>query len=288
MSSPDPTDEHLTIEPTVLYVGTPVLLLSTVNADGTANLAPASSHWALDRMLVLGLETDGQTASNLAERPEITINFPSGDLWEAVEQLAAVTGRDPVPEAKAGQYAFEPAKFVRAGLTPQASDVVAPPRVRECPLQFEAIVRRMTPGVAPGYLMVEAEVVRVHALPEVVVPGTNHVDPHAWRPLIYSFRHYFDRGTALGWTRKSPTPGQPEPEQAPAGQAPAEQARAAGPLTPPEIERWASFGGTWEVADLGDGAATVRLCRCDSGEEVSRITSSEPEFVAWAALQESR
>ncbi|WP_394553849.1 flavin reductase family protein [Agromyces sp. MMS24-JH15] len=273
MTSPDPTDDHLVIEPSVLYVGTPVLLLSTVNDDGTPNLAPASSHWALERMLVLGLETDGQTARNLGERPELTVNFPSGDRWEAVERLAAVTGRDPVPDAKAAQYAFEPAKFDRAGLTPQASDLIAPPRVRECPLQFEAVVRRMTPGVAAGYLMVEAEVVRVHALPEVVVSGTDHIDPHAWRPLIYSFRHYFDRGPSLGWTRKSPTPGHPSPAEAP---------------VPPEIERWASFGGTWEVAELAAGSATVRLCRCDSGEEVSRITSSEPGFVAWAALQEAR
>jgi flavin reductase (DIM6/NTAB) family NADH-FMN oxidoreductase RutF len=31
---------HLTIEPSILYVGTPVALLSTDNHDGTINVAP--------------------------------------------------------------------------------------------------------------------------------------------------------------------------------------------------------------------------------------------------------
>jgi flavin reductase (DIM6/NTAB) family NADH-FMN oxidoreductase RutF len=36
---------HKTIEPTILYFGTPVALISTLNPDGTANLAPMSSAW---------------------------------------------------------------------------------------------------------------------------------------------------------------------------------------------------------------------------------------------------
>jgi len=36
---------HMTIEPSILYFGTPIALLSTLNADGSANLAPMSSAW---------------------------------------------------------------------------------------------------------------------------------------------------------------------------------------------------------------------------------------------------
>ena len=32
--------EHIPIEPSILYVGTPVALLSTENVDGSFNLAP--------------------------------------------------------------------------------------------------------------------------------------------------------------------------------------------------------------------------------------------------------
>ena len=70
---------HLTIEPSILYVGTPVALLSTVNDDETFNLAPMSSAWSLGDVVVLGVGASGQTAGNLRQRPELVINFPSPD-----------------------------------------------------------------------------------------------------------------------------------------------------------------------------------------------------------------
>ncbi len=196
---------HEVVHPRVLYVGTPVYLVSTENDDGTFNLAPASSHFALGQILVLGLETDGQSAANLMERPELTVNFPSGALWEQVEKLAQVTGRNPVPAAKAERYQFEPRKFEYVGLTPQDSELVRPPRVLECDLQFEARARRITPGMDGDYQMVEADVLRVHAAPHLLVPGTEHIDPRRWEPLIYAFRHYFDKGAERGWRSDSST-----------------------------------------------------------------------------------
>lgn len=35
------------IQPSILYYGTPVILLSTMNEDGSTNLSPLSSSWAL-------------------------------------------------------------------------------------------------------------------------------------------------------------------------------------------------------------------------------------------------
>ncbi|GAB2913207.1 hypothetical protein GCM10022245_55230 [Streptomyces mayteni] len=37
---------HVTIEPSILYFGTPVVLLTMENRDGSFNLAPMSSAWA--------------------------------------------------------------------------------------------------------------------------------------------------------------------------------------------------------------------------------------------------
>ena len=195
---------HTVIEPSVLYVGTPAYLIATVNPDGSPNLAAASSYWALGRMLVLGLETDGQTSANLHARGELTVSFPSAPLWPALVRLSTLTGRHPVPGHKTKRYRHEPDKFAAAGLTPQASELVAPPRVGECLLQFEARVRRLTPGLDGSYDMVEAEVVRVHA-DESIVHGGGEVDPEAWHPLVYAFRHFFDRGPEVGWLASSPT-----------------------------------------------------------------------------------
>lgn len=41
-------NRHMAIEPSILYFGTPVVLLSTENEDGSFNLAPMSSAWALE------------------------------------------------------------------------------------------------------------------------------------------------------------------------------------------------------------------------------------------------
>ena len=199
---------HVTITPSILYFGTPVVLLSTENADGTFNLAPMSSAWALGQVIVLGLGAAGQTARNLRHRGGLVINVPAPAQWEAVERLAPLTGRSPVPEDKRGAFRFEPEKFAAAGLRPEPSQLVRPPRVAECPLQLEARAADVRAGLEGDFLIVQAEVLRVHADPRIVVPGTQHVDPQRWSPLIYNFRHYFGLGTELGYTFRSQTPHQ--------------------------------------------------------------------------------
>lgn len=194
-----PAGSHVRIEPSILYFGTPVVLLTTLNPDGTANLAPMSSAWALGYTVVLGLGRSGQTLANLARTGECVINLPSAELWSNVERLAPLTGMYPVPEAKADQFSYEPRKFEAAGLTAQASEVVTPPRVAECPLQLEAEVVGITPiGADATAASVEARVVAVHAMPALVVEGTQRIDVERWSPLLYVFRHYFGTGDELG------------------------------------------------------------------------------------------
>ncbi|MGA5900398.1 flavin reductase family protein [Streptomyces venetus] len=200
-------DTHRVIRPSVLYFGTPVVLLTTENDDGTCNLAPISSAWALGQHIVLGLGSESQTARNLAERPELVINLASPELWEHVERLAPLTGAIPVPEAKRGLYRSERDKFAAAGLTPAASDLVGPPRVAECALQLEARVRALTPGGGGLFFSAECEVLRVHAAERVVVPGTHHIAPAVWSPLIYNFRHYHGLAPELGHGFRSETAG---------------------------------------------------------------------------------
>lgn len=260
--STDPASTHRVIEPSVLYVGTPVYLVCTINPDGTPNLAPASSHFALGRTIVLGLEEGGQSLENLRRVPELTVNFPSASQWQHVERLAGVTGRDPVPADKAGSYAFEPHKFERACLTPVASELVAASRVAEAPIQLEARVTRITSAVSGEFAMVEAEVIRVHAAREITVEGTNHLDPSAWHPLIYAYRHFYDRGAEVGWTRKTPFA-----------------------VMPDAVVRWELSGGTWRVIFASEDHATVELLRCDGGEVAERLNLVEPRELRWAAVQ---
>ncbi|MFF8747823.1 flavin reductase family protein [Streptomyces californicus] len=203
-----PTDlspGHVTVTPSILYFGTPVVLLSTENENGSFNLAPMSSAWALGHVIVLGLGAEGQTAHNLRSRRDLVVNLPGPAQWPAVERLAPLTGRTPVPASKHGSFRFEPDKFAAAGLRPQPSERVRPPRVAECPMQLEARVAQARPDSSGDFLIVEAQVLTVHADPRIVVSGSQHIDPAAWSPLIYNFRHYYGLGPELGHSFRSRT-----------------------------------------------------------------------------------
>jgi flavin reductase (DIM6/NTAB) family NADH-FMN oxidoreductase RutF len=201
-----PASNLRTIEPKILYFGTPVALISSLNEDGTTNLAPMSSFWALGWTVMLGLLDETKTAENLARHAECVINLPSPDMWRQVEKLAPLTGKNPVPGIKAKQFRFEKDKFGAAGFTTLPSEIVVPLRAAECPIQMEAKVHALHPmhggklAEVGGGIAAEVEILRVHASEEYI-QGENYIDPSKWSPLIYNFRHYFRlANTELGKT----------------------------------------------------------------------------------------
>ncbi|MFD3448946.1 flavin reductase family protein [Microbacteriaceae bacterium 4G12] len=193
-----------TIKPKVLYYGTPVILLNTLNEDGTVNISPLSSSWALGDCIVLGIGLGGKAIENLEQHPECVINVPNPFLWENVEQLALYTGKNPVPDyKKMNGFTYQKDKYNICGLTPAESKVVKPTRIIECPLQIEARVKNIRiPDHSPYFAIVETQAIHVHAHKEIVI-RENHIDPNKWSPIIYNFRHYFGLGNQLGKTFRS-------------------------------------------------------------------------------------
>jgi flavin reductase (DIM6/NTAB) family NADH-FMN oxidoreductase RutF len=206
-----PAPDSIVIHPSILYFGTPVVLITTRNADGSTNVTPMSSAWALADRVVIGLAAGGQGVANLQRERECVLNLASVDLQEATERMAPTTGSDPVPDWKrVAGYHHEADKFALAGLHAVASHAVAAPRIAECPLQLEARVALMVERPVddwrrgPGdYVIAELQVLRVHAHEDIVVSGTQHIDPARYQPLFYLFRHYVGRGAALGKTFKA-------------------------------------------------------------------------------------
>ncbi|MFZ5546325.1 MAG: flavin reductase family protein [Pseudomonadota bacterium] len=190
---------HVSCEPAILYFGTPVVLLSTLNADGGANLAPMSSAFWLGWRCMLGLGAASQTARNLQRSGECVLNLPSEREVAAVDRLALTTGAQPVPPHKAVRgYRHVADKFGAAGLTPLRSETVAPPRASQCPVHLEAVVEAVHPLAADdtrlrgGVLCFEVRIQRVHLHPSVLMDGEpNRVDPGKWRPLIMSFQRFY-------------------------------------------------------------------------------------------------
>src|SRR4030095_712790 len=130
---------HRTIDPAILYFGTPVILISTENEDGTYNLAPISSAFWLSWRCVIGIGTASKTAENILRTKECVINLTSVHHAGAGNKLALTPGRHPVPEYKKQRgYRYEPDKFQIAGVTPIDAATVRAPRVLECPVNLEA------------------------------------------------------------------------------------------------------------------------------------------------------
>ncbi|MET8851295.1 flavin reductase family protein [Amycolatopsis sp. NPDC004625] len=185
---------HTAIEPGILYFGTPVVLISSANEDGSANLAPMSSAFWLGWRAVLGLGARSRTAQNMLRTRECVLNLPSDSLASAVDRLALTTGSDPVPPRKEERGYFHVGdKFGRAGLTPVASETVVPPRVGECPVAMEAVVEAVHPvGDDGGIVSFEVRVQRVFVHDSVRMAGSDdRIDPDLWRPLIMSFQKFY-------------------------------------------------------------------------------------------------
>jgi len=195
---------HIAIEPSILYFGTPVVLLSTLNQDGSPNVAPMSSAWWLGWNCMLGLGAKGHTAQNLQREKECVLNLPSAALVDAVNCLARLTGSNPVPPHKQAMgYRHEKDKLGIAGLTAIASDLVSAPRVHECPVQLEAVLEAVhsfgtRPDKPTTALAFEVRVVRAHIDESILLADAeNHIDPDKWRPLIMSFCHFYGLGDRL-------------------------------------------------------------------------------------------
>ncbi|HSA93451.1 MAG TPA: flavin reductase family protein [Terriglobales bacterium] len=189
---------HKTIEPTILYFGTPVALISTLNEDDTVNLAPMSSAWWLGWSCMLGLGSMGKTSDNLIRTRECVINLPSEEQVTHVDRLALTTGKNPVPEKKLSWgYRYEPDKLGIAGFTPVPSLRVQPPRIAECPVHMEGVVHEVRPfGKNVSANAFEVHIVRLHVEESLLVGDEPrpHIDPVKWRPLIMSFCRFFGVG----------------------------------------------------------------------------------------------
>ncbi|MFL5574613.1 MAG: flavin reductase family protein [Gemmatimonadaceae bacterium] len=211
---PSPARTHVTIDPAILYFGTPVALVSSTNPDGSPNLAPMSSVWWLGRSCMLGFGARSQTPINIQRTGECVLNLPSVQEVAAVDRLARTTGSDPVPPHKVAMgYRHERDKFGVAGLTPLPAECVAAPRVRECPVHLEAELEAVhplavrEPARRGGLIALELRIVRVHVDEAIRMAGhDDRIDPARWRPLIMSFQQFFGLGDMVHRSRLAEIP----------------------------------------------------------------------------------
>lgn len=187
---------HEPVDPAILYWGTPVVLVSTLNEDGSANLAPISSAFWLGHTATLGFGLTSHSLANLQRTGECVLNLPGPRQVSAVDRLALTTGADPVPPWKsANGYVHQRDKFAHAGVTPVRGDVVAAPLVGECPVAMEATLEAVH---LTDHAVVQVTVEQVHVHPSIRMAGSERrIDPTRWRPLIMSFQRFFTLGAEV-------------------------------------------------------------------------------------------
>jgi len=153
----------------------PIAFASTVDEDGNKNIAPYSFFNAFSSnppTLVFSSNrrvvdnTTKDTLHNIEKTREVVINVVN---YNIVRQMAIASV----------QYDAEVDEFVKAGLTPIASDLVKPFRIKESPAQMECKVREIvTLGEegGAGHLII-CDVVKMH-IAEDVIDDHGRIDPH--------------------------------------------------------------------------------------------------------------
>jgi flavin reductase (DIM6/NTAB) family NADH-FMN oxidoreductase RutF len=157
----------------------PIAWVSTLNLDGTDNLAPFSFFTAISAnpMIVafcpMIRSADGKkkdTVINIEREKEFVINFVSEELIEKVNLTST--------EIEYGQ-----SEFSLAGLTPLKSELVKCNRVAESPIHFECRLRDVLnygDHLGAGRL-ITGEVVMVHAANHVM--EGDYFKSKNWHPV---------------------------------------------------------------------------------------------------------
>lgn len=152
----------------------PIAFASTIDKNGVPNLSPFSFFNAFSSnppILIFSPSRKGRDGSlkhtylNVKEVPEVVINMVNYDMVEQMS-LSSV------------EYAAEVDEFIKAGLTPLASEKIKPFRVKEAPVQFECLVNQVIElgdGPGAGNLIV-CEVKMIH-IDEACFNMEDRVDP---------------------------------------------------------------------------------------------------------------
>ncbi|WP_108870256.1 flavin reductase family protein [Aquimarina aquimarini] len=168
----------------------PIAWVSTISKNGTPNLSPFSFFNVFSAnppILIFSSarrvrnNTTKHTLHNIIEHPEAVINIPNYDL---VEQLSL----------SSTEYPKGVNEFIKSGVTSVASDIVAPPRIKECPASFECKVNHTIPlgkeGGA-GHLII-AKVVKIHIKLDVL-DQNGKIDPLRFDSIARMGENWYSR-----------------------------------------------------------------------------------------------
>jgi len=151
----------------------PIAWVSTISANGISNLAPFSYFNGLcSRPAALMFSpvnrADGSkkdTVRNIEDNGQFVVNVVPFVVAERMFKTA-------------GDFEYEESEFEIAGLTPQPSEQIEPPRVAESPIQFECELMQIVPvGEGPLAANVIIGKILLMNIDDAVLDEMGKIDP---------------------------------------------------------------------------------------------------------------
>ncbi len=151
----------------------PIALASTIDPNGNKNVSPFSFFNIFSASPPIAVfsparrvrnNTEKDTLANINQVKEVVINVVNYDLVEKAS-------------LSSGEYPKEVDEFIKAGLTPIASKIIKPFRVKESPVQIECKVTKIIElgknGGAGNLIICEIVLIHIH---EDILNEKNEID----------------------------------------------------------------------------------------------------------------
>ena len=153
----------------------PIAFASTINQDGTSNLSPFSFYNVFSSNPPIAIfsparrvrdNTTKHTLDNVKHTPQVVLNAVNYDI---VQQMSL----------SSTEYPYGINEFEKAGLTPVASELVKPFRVKESPVQLECKVNEVIALGEQGGAgnLIVCEILLVH-IKESILDELGRIDQH--------------------------------------------------------------------------------------------------------------
>lgn len=180
----------------------PIAFASTVDSEGNPNLAPYSFFNVFSVNPPIAIfsparrgrdNTTKHTYENVKVNNECVINVVN---YAMVQQMSVASG----------EYPLGVNEFIKSGLTPIASDLVKPFRVKESPVQLECRVNdviELGPNGGAGNLVI-CEILRIH-ISEEVLDSDGKISPQKMDQVARMGGHWYTRAVSGLFQLPQPT-----------------------------------------------------------------------------------
>lgn len=159
-----------------VVVPRPIAWVSTIGADGTANLAPFSFFNAVSSRPPVVMVS----AANRAESPKDTLRN-AREVGEMVVHLVDEALAEAM-NTTSTEWAYAVDEFAEAGLVAVAAEAVRPPRLVAAPVALECRVTDLIPIADSAYTMILGRVVQLHVRADLL-RSNGLADASLMRPI---------------------------------------------------------------------------------------------------------